>query len=117
MITMNSMVSGITSIPLISFYSIIDEDIACVKNGILNSSINEDMKKFFIGLIDKKLGVFETPFKHQVDALEKFTQGRNLFVATGTGSGKTECFMWPMIYKLVNEAIHYCYLSHECSSI
>ena len=77
-----------------------------VKNGILNSSINEDMKKFFIGLIDKKLGVFETPFKHQVDALEKFTQGRNLFVATGTGSGKTECFMWPMIYKLVNEAIH-----------
>lgn len=36
MITMNSMVSGITSIPLISFYSIIDEDVACVKNGILN---------------------------------------------------------------------------------
>ena len=40
-----------------------------VKNGILNSNINEDMKKFFIGLIDKRLGVFETPFKHQVDSL------------------------------------------------
>lgn len=77
-----------------------------VINGIKNSEIDSEMKNFFSGLIDKKLGVFDTPFKHQVDSLEKFTQGRNLFVATGTGSGKTECFMWPMIYKLVNEAIH-----------
>jgi len=77
-----------------------------VINGIKNSEIDSEMKNFFSDLIDKKLGVFDTPFKHQVDSLEKFTQGRNLFVATGTGSGKTECFMWPMIYKLVNEAIH-----------
>lgn len=77
-----------------------------VIKGIENSHIDDKMKKFFLGLIDKKLGVFDTPFKHQVDSLEKFAQGKNLFVATGTGSGKTECFMWPMIYKLVNEAIH-----------
>ncbi|HMM00024.1 MAG TPA: DEAD/DEAH box helicase [Bacilli bacterium] len=77
-----------------------------VKDGIKNSNIDEKVKKFFLALIDKKLGVFETPFKHQVDSLEQFVEGRNLFVATGTGSGKTECFMWPIIYKLVNEAIN-----------
>ena len=27
-----------------------------------------------------------------------------MFVSTGTGSGKTECFLWPMIAKLVTEA-------------
>lgn len=25
-------------------------------------------------------------------------------IATGTGSGKTECFMWPMVTKLIREA-------------
>lgn len=29
---------------------------------------------------------------------------KELFVATGTGSGKTECFMWPMVTKLIAEA-------------
>ena len=77
-----------------------------VNDGIKNAKIDSDMKDFFASLIDNKLGVFSTPFKHQVDALEKFVEGKNLFVATGTGSGKTECFMWPIIYKLVDEAIH-----------
>ena len=27
-------------------------------------------------------------------------------MATGTGSGKTECFMWPMISSMVGEAMH-----------
>lgn len=77
-----------------------------VKDGIINANIDSEVKKLFSELIDKHLGVFDTPFKHQVDALEYFSNGKNLFVATGTGSGKTECFMWPIIYKLVNEAIH-----------
>lgn len=77
-----------------------------VKSGISKAYIDKDVKYFLKQLIDNKLGVFDTPFKHQVDALEKFVAGKNLFVATGTGSGKTECFMWPIIYKLVNEAIH-----------
>lgn len=78
-----------------------------IENGISKANIDSDVKKFFECLINNKLGVFDTPFKHQVDALENFVAGKNLFVATGTGSGKTECFMWPMIYKLVNEAIHH----------
>lgn len=77
-----------------------------VEKGISKANIDPQVKEFFKQLIDKKLGVFDTPFKHQVDALEGFVSGKNLFVATGTGSGKTECFMWPMIYKLANESIH-----------
>ncbi len=77
-----------------------------IQDGISTADIDNDIKKFFMELIENKLGVFNTPFKHQVDALENFAKGKNLFVATGTGSGKTECFMWPIIYKLVNEAIH-----------
>lgn len=75
-------------------------------NGIEKSNIDSQVKQFFLDLINNKLGVFQTPFEHQVRALENFVAGKNLFVATGTGSGKTECFIWPMIYKLVDEIIH-----------
>ncbi len=77
-----------------------------VPNGISHANIDRETKEFFEDLIKNRLGVFATPFKHQVDALESFANGKNLFVATGTGSGKTECFMWPIIYKLAYEAIH-----------
>ena len=29
----------------------------------------------------------------------------NIFVCGGTGSGKTECFMWPLLAKLMTEAL------------
>ena len=73
-------------------------------DGIARSSLDKYKKDFFQSLIEKRLGVFSTPFKHQIDALEAFAAGKNLFVATGTGSGKTECFMWPILYKLFDEA-------------
>ena len=34
---------------------------------------------------------------HQANAIEQAVAGRNLVVATGTGSGKTECFMLPIL--------------------
>ena len=36
-------------------------------------------------------------YSHQVAALRILTEGRNLVVATGTGSGKTECFLLPIL--------------------
>ena len=36
-------------------------------------------------------------YSHQVEALHILTSGRNLVVATGTGSGKTECFLLPIL--------------------
>lgn len=77
-----------------------------VINGISKSNIDSKVKLIFEELIENRLGVFNTPFKHQIDALESFVEKKNLFVATGTGSGKTECFMWPMIYKLMHEAVY-----------
>ena len=38
-------------------------------------------------------GVFESPYSHQIDALEAFWHEKDVLVSTGTGSGKTECFM------------------------
>ena len=40
---------------------------------------------------------------HQQEALEKACKnGENLVVATGTGSGKTECFLFPLVQMLAN---------------
>lgn len=74
------------------------------EDGIANSSLSEELKRFFVELADKRLGVFTAPFRHQVEALEGAYAGRDLFVSTGTGSGKTECFMWPMLARIASEA-------------
>lgn len=75
-----------------------------VENGINKSNLQEWMKSFFNRMSESGLGVYQAPFKHQIDALESFSAGKDLFVSTGTGSGKTECFMWPLLAKLAEEA-------------
>ena len=73
-------------------------------DGLKKANIPEWMRTFFEELAHAGLGVFPSPFAHQIQALENAVQGRDLFVSTGTGSGKTECFMWPLLAKLANEA-------------
>ena len=77
---------------------------AIAVNGITTADIPEHIKKYLINMIDKNLGVYSNPFQHQIAALESYFKGMDLFVATGTGSGKTECFMWPMVSSIVDEA-------------
>jgi ATP-dependent helicase YprA (DUF1998 family) len=43
-------------------------------------------------------------YRHQEEAVRKAVTGRNLVIATGTGSGKTECFLLPVINHLLREA-------------
>lgn len=43
-------------------------------------------------------------FLHQEQAIRKASAGRNLVVATGTGSGKTESFLVPVLDHLVRES-------------
>lgn len=52
-----------------------------------------------------KLGLFlpENLYKHQEDALCAVEAGKHIVVTTGTGSGKTECFMLPLFAKLIRE--------------
>lgn len=74
-------------------------------NGIQASTILPDwIKDYFKALSEANLGVYQSPFCHQISALEAAYSGQDLFVATGTGSGKTECFMWPLMAKLASEA-------------
>ena len=42
-------------------------------------------------------------YLHQIHALEKIQQGHNLIVSTGTGSGKTESFLIPILDTLLRE--------------
>ncbi|MPT13530.1 MAG: DEAD/DEAH box helicase [Microbacterium sp.] len=48
--------------------------------------------------------LFDPPYTHQASALEAAEAGRSLVVTTGTGSGKTETFLLPMLAKLAEEA-------------
>ena len=73
-------------------------------NGIWKADLADWLKEFFMKLAREGLGVYDTPFSHQVEALSTAVGGRDLFVSTGTGSGKTECFMWPIMAKLASEA-------------
>lgn len=42
-------------------------------------------------------------YRHQETAVRKAVQGKNLIVTTGTGSGKTESFLIPIINQLLRE--------------
>lgn len=42
-------------------------------------------------------------YKHQVDAIRKAVSNNNLVITTGTGSGKTECFLIPVLNQLMQE--------------
>jgi ATP-dependent helicase YprA (DUF1998 family) len=76
-----------------------------IVDGVKNSQhIEQSIKEFFHKLTKERLGIFPDPFEHQIKALEYFLSERDLFVSTGTGSGKTECFLWPIIAKCYDEA-------------
>ena len=49
--------------------------------------------------------LFNPPYQHQQRAIEEsLVSERSLVVITGTGSGKTECFLLPILGKLASEA-------------
>ena len=74
-----------------------------VKDGLINSNLPEDVKLVLQNMIDRNLGVFKNPYLHQIQAITSYYEGKDLFVSTGTGSGKTECFMWPVATKMMLE--------------
>lgn len=75
-----------------------------LEGGLENANLPKNIKDFLSQMSDKKLGVFKDPYSHQIKALEDFYQGNDILVTTGTGSGKTECFMWPLVANLATEA-------------
>lgn len=66
-----------------------------VEQGVLHPGFRE---------LDPEAFPIERPlYVHQERAIKKLTDSRNLIVATGTGSGKTECFLFPIIDHLLRE--------------
>ncbi|MFL1376800.1 DEAD/DEAH box helicase [Nocardiopsis protaetiae] len=64
------------------------------------------------GLLAQKMGdldrlLYDPPYTHQAEALEWTSRdSKSLAITTGTGSGKTESFLLPMLAKLAAEAAH-----------
>ena len=53
---------------------------------------------------DPKL-IFDPPYSHQLDAVKTtLVDNKSSLIMTGTGSGKTESFLWPILGKLSKEA-------------
>jgi ATP-dependent helicase YprA (DUF1998 family) len=50
-----------------------------------------------------KLPITRPLYLHQEKAIEKIVAGENIVVSTGTGSGKTNCFVIPVINELLRE--------------
>lgn len=71
-----------------------------------SKSINELIKDNVFEKEFLKVGDldFDRPcYAHQVNAFTRIGNGKNIVVTTGTGSGKTECFMLPIINELIKE--------------
>ncbi|MFI3254696.1 MAG: DEAD/DEAH box helicase [Eubacteriales bacterium] len=52
---------------------------------------------------ERELNLQRPLYFHQEQAMRKASQGKNLVVTTGTGSGKTECFLLPILQSILAE--------------
>lgn len=68
-----------------SVKELVDEGI--LNKGFLNITRFKDMRLYY----------------HQEESLRKSIGGDNMIVSTGTGSGKTECFLIPVLNEIMNE--------------
>jgi len=67
-------------------------------NELMNSlQINASFQRLNSINLDQKLYV------HQVASLDKISRGHNVVVTTGTGSGKTESFLYPIYNQLLKD--------------
>lgn len=71
-----------------------------------NLSIPEPAKEILtLASTRPNVGIFPEPYLHQAIALEAFLgRGEEIIVATGTGSGKTESFLMPIMGSLAVES-------------
>ena len=62
-----------------------------------------NLSELFEKLCSEALPYDRKLYAHQVKAIQKAVAGRNLVVSTGTGSGKTETFLIPVLNHLLRE--------------
>ena len=70
-----------------------------IKEGVLSRLFNE-----LEGNKSKKMLPLDRPlYYHQEQAIRNIVNGNNAVISTGTGSGKTNCFLIPVINELLKE--------------
>ena len=75
-----------------------------ISDGILTDTFLDYAPGLSSDAIERSLSFNRNLYNHQEEAIKKVVaQNRNIVVATGTGSGKTECFLLPIIDSLLRE--------------
>jgi DEAD/DEAH box helicase domain-containing protein len=82
------------------------EEVSSITETCKEFSLNEEFAEFArLGLFPDNNGIERKLYQHQKDSIEFAVKNRKHIVATtGTGSGKTECFLLPVIADLINES-------------
>lgn len=67
---------------------------------------------------DLGIRIHDPPYQHQAAAVRlSLLEGKSLVITTGTGSGKTECFLLPILGKLAREAANSGQAFGACTAI
>jgi len=75
-----------------------------IDEGVLSPLFRElESKKPNDKLHRRKLPIDRKLYKHQENAIRTIVAGHNAVVSTGTGSGKTNCFLIPVLNELLRE--------------
>lgn len=69
----------------------------------LNDLIDEGTVSPSFSRLENQINLDRPLYAHQEKALRKAIAGRNVVVSTGTGSGKTESFLYPILNHLLGE--------------
>ena len=70
-----------------------------LKDLVMQGVLNKNISKAFT---EKEFSVYKR-YNHQEKSIRMAGEGKSIIVASGTGSGKTECFFIPVINSILNE--------------
>ncbi len=100
----DALAAEITRSPILAKGPLLEATPPYAPGATLRELIGEGiLDRSFAALASAALPLDRPLYKHQEHALRKAAQGRNLVVATGTGSGKTESFLLPILNSLAAE--------------
>jgi rubrerythrin len=99
-----ALAAEITRSPMLAKGPLLEATPPYAPGATLHDLINEGvLDQAFSALAGPALPLDRPLYQHQEHALRKAVRGRNLVVATGTGSGKTESFLLPILNSLAAE--------------
>lgn len=73
----------------------------CTLNDLSGGLLNPELVNALDGAEQERMPRDRRPWIHQLSAWQASAEGRSTLVSSGTGSGKTECFMLPILDDLL----------------